>query len=349
MSDVLEYLQINENSRIPKYKQIVDSIISNISNGNLKMDDKIPSINQLSEEYYLSRDTVEKAYNILKEKKVITSIRGKGYYITKTKLISKLNVLFLINKLSSYKLRIYNSFVNNIGNNAHTDLHIYHCDETLFLNLLSKNKGAYDYYVIMPHFKTDDLKHVSYTDKVLKEIQKIPKDQLVIMDNNKMETEDGIIDIHQDFQEDIYNALKEGYPKIKNYSNLILAYPRKSLYPYPKRILHGFRKFCSEFNFEFEIIDEIYEDMILEKGDLFITIEESDLVNLVKQIRETDLKLGKEIGVISYNDTPLKELLGITVVSTDFVKMGETAAQMIIKKKKGKVKNPFNFIDRNSI
>ena len=350
MSDIMEYLQINENSRIPKYKQIVDSIISNIANGKLQMNDKIPSINQLSEEYYLSRDTVEKAYNILKEKKVITSIRGKGYYITKTKLISKLNVLFLINKLSSYKLRIYNSFVNSMGNNAHTDLHIYHCDETLFLNLLRKNLGAYDYYVIMPHFKTEDLKHISFTDNVLQEIKKIPQDKLVIMDNNyKLKTDGDIIEVHQDFEQDIYGALKTGLQKIKNYKNLILAYPENSLYPYPKRILHGFRKFCVECKFEFEIIEEIYEDMILKEGDLFIIIEESDLVNLVKQIRASNLKLGKNIGVISYNDTPLKELLGITVVSTDFVKMGETAAEMILNNKKGNIKNSFNFIDRNSI
>lgn len=349
MGQILAYIDINENSRIPKYKQIVDSIISNISKGNLKVDDKIPSINQLSEEYYLSRDTVEKAYNILKEKKVITSIRGKGYYITKTELISKLSVLFLINKLSSYKLRIYNSFVNSMGNNAHTDLHIYHCDETLFLNLLNKYIGGYDYYVIMPHFKTDSLRHISYTDEVLKAIERIPSDKLVLMDNNKIRTDKSIIEIHQDFQEDIYEALKQGLNKIKKYNNLILAYPEKSLYPYPKRILHGFRKFCVEFDFDFEIINEIYEDMILKEGDLFITIEESDLVNLVKQIRSSKLQMGKEIGVISYNDTPLKELLGITVVSTDFMQMGKTAAEMIIDHKKGNIKNPFNFIDRHSL
>ncbi|HCN25310.1 MAG TPA: hypothetical protein DIS65_08115 [Candidatus Marinimicrobia bacterium] len=34
---------------------------------------------------------------------------------------------------------------------------------------------------------------------------------------------------------------------------------------------------------------------------------------------------------------------------TDFKMMGQTAAQMILNKEKGKVKNPFNFIDRESI
>ena len=89
--------------------------------------------------------------------------------------------------------------------------------------------------------------------------------------------------------------------------------------------------------------------MILKKGDLFITIEESDLVNLVKQIRDSKLKLGKNIGIISYNDTPLKELLGITVISTDFKVMGETASKMIMNNEKGTFKVPFNFIDRKSI
>ncbi|MEG3658420.1 GntR family transcriptional regulator [Arenibacter palladensis] len=346
---MFKYLKIDENSRIPKYRQLVDSVINNISNGNLKIDDKIPSINSLSEEFLLSRDTVEKAYQILKERKIITSIRGKGYYITRTKLISKVNILFLINKLSAYKMRIYNSFINTIGGNSHTDLHIYHCDNSLFVNLIEKNINAYDYYVIMPHFKTEDLKHLSYTKEAIKAINMIPKNKLVLMDNNNLEIEGDFIEIYQDFENDIYNALKEGLPKISRYGKLILVYPENAVYPYPRRILHGFRKFCVEHKIDFEVLDEIFDDIILRKGDLFITIEENDLVSLVNQIRDKEFILGVEIGVISYNDTPLKELLGITVISTDFKTMGETASKMILNKEKGKVKNPFNFIDRNSI
>ena len=347
--NMIKLIKIDEDSRVPKYKQIVDSIIFNVSNGTLKINQKIPSINMFSEEFYMSRDTVKKAYNILKERKVISSIRGKGYYITRTKLISKLNIIFFINKLSSYKMRTYNSFVNSIGVNSHIDLHIYHCDETLFLNLLEKYKGAYDYYVIMPHFKTENLRHVSYTDEVAEAIKRLPKEKLIIMDNIKLEMKGEIIEIYQDFENDIYNALKEGLAKIVTYKKLILVYPEKAVYPYPRRILLGFRKFCVEYSINFEILNEVYDDMILKKGDLFITIEESDLVNLVKQIRDDEFILGKDIGIISYNDTPLKELLGITVISTDFKVMGETAARMIIDSKKGKVKVPFNFIDRDSI
>jgi DNA-binding transcriptional regulator YhcF (GntR family) len=347
--EIFDLLNIDPKSRKPKYQQIVDKITHHVSIGNIAIDQKIPSINALSEEIYLSRDTVEKAYNILKEQKIISSVRGKGYYVTRKPPASKLNILFLVNKLSNYKMRIYNSFVKDIATNAQVDLHIYHCDESLFLNTINKSMGVYDYYIVMPHFTTPELKHVSYTEDVLAAIKKIPADRLVIMDNNKLRFERDVIEIYQDFENDIYNALNAGVEKVSQYGKLILVYPENTVYPYPKRILHGFRKFCVEQHLEFEIIDEVYDDIILKKGDLFITIEESDLVSLVKQIRDMKLTLGQEIGIISYNDTPLKDLLGITVMSTNFVAMGTKASQMILNNAKGKIKNEFRFIERSSL
>ena len=39
--------------------------------------------------------------------------------------------------------------------------------------------------------------------------------------------------------------------KIKKYKKIILVYPEKAVYPYPRRILHGFRKFCVEHKSRF--------------------------------------------------------------------------------------------------
>ena len=347
--DIFKYIDIDENSRKPKYIQIVDSVTHNISLGHFKMDQKMPSINMLSEEFYLSRDTVEKAYKILKERKIINPVKGKGFYIARTNLISKTNILFLVNKLSSYKLQIYNAFNHSIGANSHTDLQIYHCDESLFLNLLEKHKGAYDYYIVMSHFKSADFKHTSAPESVLKAINKIPKKKLIMLDNLNNKIDGKIVKIYQDYENDIYESLIKGYKKIVKYKKLVLVYPAKSVYPYPKRIVKGFRKFCIEKSLDFEVIDEIYDDMILKNGDLFITIVEDDLVNLINQIRDNEFTIGKDIGVLSYNATPLKDLLGISVISTDFNIMGKTAAQMILSNEKGSVKNPFNFIDRESM
>ncbi|TBN02974.1 GntR family transcriptional regulator [Hyunsoonleella flava] len=347
--DLYKYIKIDEDSRIPKYQQIVDSIIDNISRGNLKIDQKIPSINRFSEDFYLSRDTVEKAYSILKERNIISAIRGKGYYVSRTKLIKKINILFLINKLSWYKMEIYYSFINSMGPNSYTDLHIYHCDESLFLNLLNKHKKAYDYYVIMPHFKTKDHEHISTTIPVSKALIKIPKDKLIILGNKKTPIKNNIITVYEDYENDIYNALKDGFSKISKYKKIVLVYPKKTVFPYPKQITHGFMKFCVDHQLDFDIIDKVYDDMVLKDGDLFITIEEDDLVNLMEQTRDKEFILGTDIGIISYNDTPLKALLGITVISADFKAMGEKTSYMILNGERGEYKVPFNFIDRNSL
>ena len=246
-------------------------------------------------------------------------------------------------------MEIYHSFMNSIGPNTYIDLHIYHCDESLFLNLLNKHKKAYDYYIIMPHFKTEDFQHTSTTVAVSQALNKIPKNKLVILDNKKIPIENNIITVYEDYENDIYNALKHGLKKISKYKKIILIYPNKSVYPYPKRIKHGFMKFCVEQNLEFDILDKVYKDMILLKGDLFITIDEDDLIILIEQVRDKEFVIGHDIGIISYNDTPLKALLGISVISTDFKLMGETTSSMILNKKKGKYKVPFNFIERDSL
>ena len=345
----IQYIKVDVDSRIPKYKQIVDAILDAIGKGHLQMGDKIPSINEVSEECLLSRDTVEKAYSQLKDLKIIVSVKGKGYYIEKTDLSSKINVLFLINKLSTYKMRIFNSFVQTLGTKANVDLDIYHCEPSLFIKILERKKNLYDQFVIMPHFKNENLQHMGCTEEILEIIKTLPQDKLIIMDRNILSLSMKSGRIYQDFIDDIYTALSKGLAKVKKYRKIILVYPRKSVYPYPKGIVTGFKKFCAEHNFDYEILDEIYEGMELQLRDLFVTIEESDLVNLVKQVRDRHYKLGEDIGIISYNETPLKELLGITVISTDFKKMGVEAAQMLLNGKKSTLKNDFNFIDRNSV
>ncbi|GGG50657.1 transcriptional regulator [Croceivirga lutea] len=345
---MIENIEINIDSRVPKYKQVMDSIIRNINNGSLAMGEKIPSINELSEEHLLSRDTVEKAYSILKKQNIIESVKGKGYYISKTDLAVKTNVLFLINKLSTYKMKIFNAFVSKLGTNAKVDLDIYHCEPLVFSKILERKKLMYDHYVIMPHFKDDDMQHMGCTDEILKAILSIPNGKLIVMDRNLKSLSLEAGRVYQDFTEDIYKALKKGVDKFKKYKKIILVYPSKAVYPYPKGIVTGFKRFCIQYEIDFEILDEIYDSMELEQKDLYIIIEESDLVNLVKQVREKEYKLGEDIGIISYNDTPLKELLGITVVSTNFEKMGEAAAIMILENNKTEIKNEFNFIERFS-
>lgn len=59
--------------------------------------------------------------------------------------------------------------------------------------------------------------------------------------------------------------------------------------------------------------------------------------------------MGKDIGVISYNEIPLKVLMGITVISTDFKGMGEAAAKLVLSNKEEIYKNPFHYIELHSL
>ena len=269
-----EYIKINATSRVPKYMQIVDSIIDGINRRSLLMGDQIPSINALSEGFDLSRDTVDKAYRLLKEQNVIVSVKGKGFYVSKTDLSIKISVLFLVNKLSTYKMLIYNAFAQVLGRNVDVDLHIYHCEPSVFINILEKKQNQYNYYVIMPHFRNEALQHIGCTDEILNALHALPNHKLIIMDRNLESFSNEVGRVYQDFTEDIYSALSTGFEKIKKYQKIILVYPSRAVYPYPKGIVTGFKRFCLRNKLDFEILDEIYDGMELQLKDLYVIIAE---------------------------------------------------------------------------
>ncbi|WP_449437433.1 hypothetical protein [Pedobacter steynii] len=74
-------------------------------------------------------------------------------------------------------------------------------------------------------------------------------------------------------------------------------------------------------------------------------------MDILKQAELQKLLPGKDFGIISYNDTPLKELLsgGITTLSTDFKLMGKTMAELIKTKVITTVENPWRLEVRSSL
>jgi DNA-binding LacI/PurR family transcriptional regulator len=74
-------------------------------------------------------------------------------------------------------------------------------------------------------------------------------------------------------------------------------------------------------------------------------------VKVIEQSRYQDLKIGKDFGVISYNDTALKKIVegGITTISTDFKAMGAILAKMLIEGSKMQVENKCDLIIRKSL
>lgn len=334
--------QIGLQNQVPKYTQVVNAVNEAIRKGQLKKGQKILSINELSDEYFISRVTVEKAYNILKEQGTIIPIKGKGFYINKVDIDTPVKILLLFNKISNYKKQIYTSFINTLGSQAIVDLKIHHFNVQILRTLIENNVNDYDYIVLMPYFYEDP-------EEAVEIIKTIPPTKLMILDRRipYLKTECGCV--YQDFENDIINALDEGLDLLKKYTKLYFVH--SNMVPYPPEMARGFRKFCMQNSFKNELIGEVNATTDVKKGEAYIVIEETDLSSLIKNCRTKGLKIGKDVGIISYNETPLKEVLldGITVISTDHEKMGESAANLLLTNSKDSIKNPFVFIRRKSL
>lgn len=65
------------------YKQIIDWVINCMESGEYKPGDKLPTEETLAARFQVSRGTVRTALNMLKNNRVIESVHGSGYYISK--------------------------------------------------------------------------------------------------------------------------------------------------------------------------------------------------------------------------------------------------------------------------
>jgi DNA-binding transcriptional regulator YhcF (GntR family) len=324
-----------------KRQQIFNAFVKDIELGKLKVGERLPSINEFAEINNVGRDTIERAYKMLKEKGFIASFPSRGYFVMKKKKCKHIRVLLVFNKLSSFKKIVYYSFLEELGARATVDLQIHHNSSKIFKEILNANLGKYDYYVAMPHFFDDA--HITECVNVCKTI---PSHELIILDKTMPQLGAYCKSVCQDFKWDIYEALGSLDEAIKKYERISLVFP-KDIH-HPREIIEGIHLFCNEQALQFTISD-IEALRVIGKGTLYIVIEEDDLGKLIKQIRNTGFMIGKEIGVISFNETVLKELLDITVITTDFDQMGRSAAQLLLQKEIAQLKNPFKVLQRGSV
>ena len=67
---------------IPIYEQLMDQIKSKIIQSVLKEGEALPSVRTLARELRISALTVKKAYDRLEEEGFVTTVHGKGTYVT---------------------------------------------------------------------------------------------------------------------------------------------------------------------------------------------------------------------------------------------------------------------------
>lgn len=84
-------------SRIPVYEQLINQVQENILLGILKPGDKMVSVRNLSMELSVNPNTIQKAYTELDRLGLITTVPGKGSFISQ-------DALDLVSSLSREKL-----------------------------------------------------------------------------------------------------------------------------------------------------------------------------------------------------------------------------------------------------
>src|SRR6188474_2442865 len=221
---IFKHLFIDYYSATPKYLQLANCIVKAIAEGVLVENDVLPSINELSFEFEIARDTAEKGYKHLKQNGVLGSVPGKGYFVKHTGFRQTLKIFLLFNKLSPHKKIIYDAFVKELGDMAAIDFYIYNNDFNLFKKLISEQKTIYTHYVIIPHFMEGG-------ENLPEIINGIPKEKLILMDKLVPWVTGEYAAVYEDFEQDIYNALVKAKPKLSKYHTIKIIFPEYTYHP----------------------------------------------------------------------------------------------------------------------
>ena len=297
-----------------KVTQLADTLSQAISRKEFLEGDSLPSINQLSAHYRVSRDPVFKAFLDLRERGLIDSPPGKGYYVTS----QVTNVLLLLDQYTPFKEALYNSFIKRLPINYKVDLLFHQYNERLFNTIIRESVGKYNKYIVM-NFDNE---------KFSTALNKINPARLLLLDFGKFEKSKYFY-ICQDFDESFYQALLTLKDKMHKYRQIVFLFSKGLKHPQSSK--EYFIRFCEEQGFSYEIQEDI-ENLVVQKGAAYIAIKQQDVVKVVKQGRLEGLKCGKDFGLLAYNDIPSYEVIdeGITSLTIDWEMMGNEAANFVL-------------------
>ena len=297
-----------------KVTQLADTLSQAISRKEFLEGDSLPSINQLSAQYGVSRDTVFKAFLDLRERGLIDSTPGKGYYVTS----QVTNVLLLLDQYTPFKEALYNSFVKHLPINYKVDLLFHQYNERLFNTIIRESIGKYNKYIVM-NFDNE---------KFSTALNKINPARLLLLDFGKFQ-KNKYFYICQDFDESFYQALLTLKERMHKYRQIVFLFSKGLKHPQSSK--DYFIRFCKEQGFLYEIQEDI-ENLVVRKETAYIAIKQQDVVKAVKQGRLEGLKCGKDFGLLAYNDIPSYEVIdeGITSLSIDWEMMGNEAANFVL-------------------
>ena len=333
---VTDIIRVDTKLSTPIYKQIVQSVCLNIENGLLAINDLLPSVNKISEEFSLARGSVFTAFNELRSAGIIDSIPGKGYYVCSAETRKNKRIFLLFSTFTVYKETLFNALISHLPKTYTLDIYFHHHNIKIFETLIREEAGHYNTNIIIPEINV----------KTAGILAKLDQKNTFLLDSGLREFGSEYPGVFQNFENDIFSFLNRSIGLIQKYKRLFLIIPESIPAP---GIIAGFNRFSKTKKIASGILTRLELDKI-KKHDAFISIDDNHLVDLIQLVRDRNWELGKEVGVLSYNETRLKSVIdkGISTITADFEVMGKTMAEMVISGHRNVIETPFVMIDRMS-
>lgn len=328
-----EYIQAD--SSVPKYQQIADRVVQRVKTHTLRKGDPLPSINQMCKEEGVSRDTVVKAYEHLKRLKLVDAVHGKGVFIARETLAQPKTVLLILDEMSMYKADVADALRDALGGGYYVETFAYNhniAHLTLFLDAI---RTPYDALAFIPPCYTTAPKVTTMlADKAYR---------VFFLDRAPDKT---FPSVTQDFAKGTYDALCEYEARFTRYARARLLVPsmRSAIIGAIER---GMKRFAKKAGQAFSRSST----PTLEKDTWHLVIDDTTLIESVKYAKREGIVLGRDAGLLSYNEMPFKDVVdkGVSVISCDFNSMGRTLAAFIQKERTDAVVIPTRIIMRQTL
>ncbi len=313
--------ELEEFNHLTKHEQLVNGIINAIEEKIIIKGSMLPSVNKMVKELGFARKTIVKAYTDLKDRGIVESKNRLGYYIANESTDQTIKVALILYAFHTFQEEFYNSFRASLGENIQLDVFFHHSNMSVFESIFSNISDKYGIYVVAP----------IQNEKSRKLLKTIPPNKLLLIDRY-LDLNQQYSHITQEFRKPMYDVLSGLFPTISSFKKCVLFFRPKD--DNPIGVLKGFEEFIKDNNLNSEV-KSYYEPNSVSKGSCYFIQNDNDLWELLKDCKNRNLEIGKDIGILSFNESTIKEFVmgGITTISTDFVLMAQKAAEFVLHRK----------------
>lgn len=332
-----QIIELEGTPGLSKHEQLVQGMINAINARIVTKGDLLPSVNNMIKELGFARETIARGYKELTIRGIVESKKRLGFFVSNEDTDQQVRIALLLFAFDSFQENFYKTFRARLGKSVHIDVFFHHNNIAVFENIVSNIRGKYGMYVIapIPHKKTAGI------------LATLPFDKFLMID--RYEAMAGNFSyVVQEFEKASYAAFAELSDTIRRFEEMIFYYRPGS--DTPIEILRAFKKFIHDYKIKGSVKAE-YVPGSLECNKVYYTINNAELWEMLKDSRLKNMKLGKDVGILSHNDDIVKEIIcdGITTYSTDFRLMAEKAADFVMTREKIREVIPTVLIRRNSI